>query len=107
MSIKSQQIFITTFSIASTLVFYSCSKSNGGSYNRCSVITITVTASGSTGFSYQLNSGSFQSNNVFNGLAPGNYTVTVKDLDNCTKTSETHLRRGGRKRSVALGADAE
>lgn len=51
--------------------------------------TITVTASGSTGFSYQLNSGSFQSNNVFNGLAPGNYTVTVKDLDNCTKTSST------------------
>jgi hypothetical protein len=44
MSIKSQLIFITTFSIASTLVFYSCSKSNGGSYNRCSVITITLPA---------------------------------------------------------------
>lgn len=51
--------------------------------------TITVTAGGSTGFTYQLNSGAFQAGNVFGSLAPGNYTVTVKDLDNCTKTSAT------------------
>jgi hypothetical protein len=48
---------------------------------------ITVTATGSTGFTYQLNAGAFQASNIFSNLAVGNYTITVKDLDNCTKTA--------------------
>lgn len=48
--------------------------------------TVTVTASGSSGFMYKLNSGSFQSSNVFTGLATGTYTITVADANGCANT---------------------
>lgn len=48
--------------------------------------SITATASGSTGFTYQLNSGTFQASGVFTGLAANNYNITAKDVDGCTKT---------------------
>ncbi len=57
------------------------------SSDKCSPTgTITVTATGSTGFTYQLNGGAYQLLNVFSNLAPGSYTITVKDADNCTKS---------------------
>lgn len=49
--------------------------------------TITVSASGSTGLQYSLNSGAFQSSNVFNVLAMGTYTIAVKDVNGCTNTA--------------------
>jgi large repetitive protein len=48
---------------------------------------ITVTATGSTGFTYNINAGAYQSSNVFSNLATGNYTIGVKDLNNCTNTA--------------------
>lgn len=48
---------------------------------------ITVTAAGSTGFTYNINGGAYQVSNVFSGLATGNYTVGVKDANGCTKTA--------------------
>ncbi|MFM7767443.1 MAG: beta strand repeat-containing protein, partial [Bacteroidota bacterium] len=46
---------------------------------------ITVTANGGTGsLQYSLNGGSYQSSNVFSGLAAGTYAVSVKDANNCT-----------------------
>lgn len=48
---------------------------------------ITVTATGSTGFTYNLNSGAYQSSNIFSNLAAGNFTIGVKDLNGCTKTA--------------------
>jgi len=48
---------------------------------------ITVTATGSTGFTYNLNGGAYQASNVFAALAAGNYTVGVKDVNGCTKTA--------------------
>jgi hypothetical protein len=47
---------------------------------------ISATAAGSTGFTYQLNTGSFQASGNFTGLAVGTYTVTAKDADGCTKS---------------------
>lgn len=46
---------------------------------------ITVAASGGSGsgYEYQLGSGAFQSSPVFEQLAAGQYTVTVKDLRGC------------------------
>ena len=49
--------------------------------------TITVTATGSTGFTYNINGGTYQASNVFSALTAGNYTVGVKDVNGCTKTA--------------------
>ncbi len=51
--------------------------------------TITVTASGSTGFTYRLNaSGTYQASGNFTGLEPGNYTVYAKDAAGCETTKD-------------------
>lgn len=48
-------------------------------------ITVNVTSgTGTPPYTYQLNSGTPQSSNVFNNVAGGNYTVTVKDVTGCT-----------------------
>jgi hypothetical protein len=48
---------------------------------------ITVTATGSTGFTYNINGGTYQASNIFSALAAANYTVGVKDVNGCTKTA--------------------
>jgi hypothetical protein len=48
--------------------------------------SITASASGSTGFTYQLNAGPFLPSGTFTTLAAGAYTVTAKDLDGCLKS---------------------
>lgn len=53
--------------------------------------TITVSASGSAGYSYNLNGGSFQSNNIFNGLATGNFTIGTKDQNGCTASVSVNV----------------
>jgi len=46
--------------------------------------TITATAAGGTGFTYKLNAGgTYQSSNVFTGLASGSYTVFAKEAGGC------------------------
>jgi hypothetical protein len=50
--------------------------------------SITATASGGTGaLSYSKDGTNFQSSNVFTGLTAGNYTITVKDANKCTKNA--------------------
>lgn len=50
--------------------------------------TITVTASGATPpYQYQLNSGSFQTSNLFTSQPAGSYTITVRDASGATKTT--------------------
>lgn len=50
--------------------------------------TITVNSS-ANGVRYSINGGAYQASNVFNGLAPGNYTIGVIDENNCTTTQVT------------------
>ncbi len=57
-----------------TAVSTTCGNSNG---------VITATGTGDTGLLYSLDGITFQSNNIFNGLAAGSYTVTVKDVNGC------------------------
>lgn len=61
---------------ATTVSAASCS-SNG---------TVTLRASGSTGFTFQQGSSAFQTDSVFGGLAAGTYTFTAKDAEGCTKS---------------------
>lgn len=74
--------------------------------SKCSIDgTITATATGSTGFTYQLNTGAFQASNVFSNLAAGTYNVTAKDADGCTKTTSVTVGENttkGPKFSTAL-----
>ncbi len=49
--------------------------------------SVTITAGGSAGFTYSLNSGAYQASNMFTGLAAGTYTIAAKDVDGCIKTS--------------------
>ena len=59
-----------------------CYDANGAS------LTAAVNAgTGTAPFQYQLNSGSFQSNATFSNLAPGSYTITVRDANGCTDTT--------------------
>lgn len=59
----------------------SCWKNNTGE--------ITILATGGTGLlSYSVDNGSsFQSSNIFNSLAAGNYFITVSDINNCLANS--------------------
>jgi gliding motility-associated-like protein len=53
--------------------------------------TITINAAGgNSGYSYSINGGAFQSSNLFN-VAPGNYTVKVKDNLNCETTFSANV----------------
>jgi hypothetical protein len=48
--------------------------------------SITVAASGSTGFTYNNNGGAYQTSNLFSSLAAGSYSIGVKDANGCTQT---------------------
>lgn len=48
--------------------------------------TITLTAGGSTGFTYSINTGAYQASNIFNNVAPGVHTLNAKDVNGCTKS---------------------
>lgn len=58
---------------------------------------LTIHARGSSGFTYQLEAGAFQSDSNFSNLSAGTYTVTVKDADACTKTSTFTVTETGTK----------
>lgn len=65
-----------TVSVNATVTNTSAAGVNDGS--------ITITASGGSGFTYKLGSGTYQSGNIFAGLAAGSYTVTAKNANGCT-----------------------
>ncbi len=56
--------------------------------------TITATGAGGTGaLQYSKNGVTYQSSPVFTNLAPGPYTITVKDVKNCLSTSNLIVGR--------------
>ena len=58
--------------------------------------SITVAASGSTGFLYKLNStGTYQSASTFNNLGAGSYTIFVKDAGGCEKSTVVTINSAG------------
>lgn len=48
--------------------------------------SITATASGSTGFSYNINGGAYQASGLFATLSAATYLVGAKDVNGCTNT---------------------
>ncbi|HXB43300.1 MAG TPA: gliding motility-associated C-terminal domain-containing protein [Puia sp.] len=62
----------------------SCNSNNG---------TITATgASGTSPYQYSIDETRFQTSNIFSGLAPANYTVTVKDANGLTNTTSVTIK---------------
>lgn len=54
--------------------------------------SISIAASGGTGnFSYSIDGTNFQSSNEFSGLQAGDYTLSVKDQNNCVVTATTTI----------------
>lgn len=53
--------------------------------------SITVTATGSTGFTYNINGGTYQTSNVFASLNAGNHLLGVKDANGCTQTKSVTI----------------
>ena len=63
----------------------------------CNLGTITASAGGGTGnYQFNLNGGTYQSSNIFNGLEAGTYTVGVRDANGCvTSVQRTITDNGG------------
>ncbi|MFZ1529423.1 MAG: SprB repeat-containing protein [Ferruginibacter sp.] len=69
---------LTAPTIATTATAATCGNTNG---------SITVTSTGGSGtLQYSIDGINFQLSNSFPGLAPGNYTATVKDANGCINT---------------------
>lgn len=49
--------------------------------------SISATATGSTGITYSINGSTFQASGNFSNVAAGSYTVTAKDANGCTGTT--------------------
>jgi hypothetical protein len=48
--------------------------------------SITASATGSTGFTYNLNGGAYQASGTFANLAPASYVIGAKDVNGCINT---------------------
>jgi hypothetical protein len=56
---------------------------------------VLITASGSSGFTFQINGGNFTSNSEVKDLAAGSYSLVVKDTDGCTKNATFTIAESG------------
>ena len=66
---------------------------------------ITATGTGGTGtLTYKLGNGNFQSGGVFENLAAGEYTVTVKDSKDCTASQKAIVQQANAP-SISLISD--
>jgi len=52
---------------------------------------VTASAGGSTGFTYSIDNGAFQTSNVFNNISVGNHTIIAKDNNGCSKTATVNI----------------
>ncbi len=60
----------------------------------CNNVNGTITATGAGGIAplqYSINGVTFLTSNIFTGLAPGSYTITVKDNTGCTNSTTVNV----------------
>ncbi len=65
-------------------------------------LSAAVTTGGTAPFEYSLNGVDFQTNTDFTGLGAGTYTVTVKDANDCTTTTDQTVNAGSNPSDVAF-----
>lgn len=78
-------------SITATVTDITCFGADDG------IIDITGTAGGTPGYNYAINSpaGPFGPTTLYNGLTPGNHTITIEDNNNCTKDTVFTINEPG------------
>lgn len=78
----------------STIANTGCPTANG---------TLTVSVTGGTApFQYKINSGAYQTSNVFSSLSAGAYSVTVMDVSGCPVSGSGTVARSGPSYSAAI-----
>ncbi len=82
----------------------SINSTESGCDNRSGVINVN-TSSGTSPIVYSINATTFQSSSTFNGLAPGNYNVTIKDNNNCIDAMQATVLPSSNMPVVNLGKD--
>ncbi len=55
----------------------------------CTNNTGTININSQSGSTYSIDGNTYQTNNIFSGLNPGNYSVTIKNAAGCTSTPTT------------------
>jgi len=78
----SETISVTVTASEPAVIAYEVSQDFGDNQS----ITVTATGQGNN-FEYQLNDGPFQDSNVFENVASGIHTITVRDKNGCGSTS--------------------
>ena len=81
-----------------TVVDAGCGTTNGS-------ISISVDSTSPT-VTYQINGGVFGASSTFSGLAPGQYTVGVKDVSGCITMGTAHIKSGVPFASIKAVLDA-
>ena len=87
--ITTQAVTVTEPAILTATSINGPASCNGGNDG---VITLSA-AGGNAGYQYSLDGISFQASNIFN-VAPGNYTITIKDNLGCTANFTTTVLLG-------------
>jgi len=82
----------------------SANSTESGCDNQSGAINVNA-GNGTAPLVYSVNGTVFQSNPVFTGLAPGSYTVTVKDANNCLDSRPTTVAPSSNMPVVNLGRD--
>jgi len=70
-------------------------------------LALTVLIGSAPPWEYRLDAGPWQSAPVFSGLAPGSYTLTVRDANGCTRSWEGLLIQPGETLTLDAGPDRE
>jgi hypothetical protein len=67
--------------------------------------SITSTATGGTSpYTYALNNGAYQSSNIFSNVASGSYSVVLKDVNGCLKSSSISISQPAALLSINISA---
>jgi gliding motility-associated-like protein len=89
--------FGCTFTVSATLTMtpgptnFTLTPTNATCGNNNGSIAFGSPTGGTPAFSYALNAGAFTSTSPTNSLAPGTYSITVKDLNGCVFTKTTSI----------------
>jgi gliding motility-associated-like protein len=83
--------------LATTFTDATCGNNNG-------TVTIGATTGGVLPLSYSFNGGAFSTTTNYSGLAPGTYTIIVKDAGGCTFTTTVTISNIGGPTSLLLSS---